>query len=69
MMKYRIEFGNGQVSNTFSKYREARTELLNLRHDPHALSFRITRYIGQGEWTGLGVAGRLGTLTRRGIDP
>lgn len=68
-MQYRINFGNGQVSNTYECYKAVRAELRAQAGDPHAASFRIQQYAGAGEWCGLGPAGRLATDGRNGIKP
>lgn len=47
----RINYGNGQVYEAAS-VAAARRELATLRalNTPHVDSFRIQRYVGDGEW-------------------
>lgn len=67
-MRYRINYGNGQVSKDFLLYSAARAELLSIRDLPWSESFRIQTYLGDGEWGSLGKAGRLQTSTREGLS-
>ena len=66
-MQYRINYGNGQVSETIGNYREAREALAGLRGELYADLARIQRYDGAGEWVNMGKAGRLATDAREGI--
>lgn len=66
-MQYRINYGNGQVSETIGNYRVARQALEGLRGELYADLARIQRYAGDGEWVGLGKAGRLASDAREGI--
>jgi hypothetical protein len=68
-MKYRINYDNGQVSQTFTSYRAAKAELLRDAADPWAATYRIQRYAGEGEWVSIGQAGRLETGNSEGIRP
>lgn len=65
-MEHRINFGNGQVSRTMN-YAEARRELVALRNEMYSTTYRIQRYAGDGEWVGIGAAGRLETSERKGL--
>jgi hypothetical protein len=62
-MEYRISYGNGQVSETFGSYAAARTALMHQvefdrKCGSSSASLRIQLYDGDGEWVGLGKAGR-----------
>ena len=66
-MTYRISYGNGQVTNDYDSYAEARRDLESMRTHDWAEDLRIQRYDGEGEWVYIGKAGRLATLTREGL--
>ncbi len=65
-MRYRINYGNGQVHEIQGAYSTARKELESLRGDAWSSEFRIERYDGT-EWVGLGKSGRLRTAEREGL--
>lgn len=66
-MLYRINFQNGQVTDSMTTYAEARKMLESYRGTQWSESYRIERYEGDGEWALIGKAGRLETANREGI--
>lgn len=65
---YRINYGNGQVSNTIKTYKAAVTELRDeqTRGDQYVLAYRI-QILDCGEWHYMGAKGRLATDDRAGL--
>jgi hypothetical protein len=71
-MTYRINYGNGQVSDLYNSYDAARASLRAVASNDGSDAYRIQRYDAgtaddPGDWVGIGKAGRLATAAREGI--
>lgn len=49
-MKYRVNFSNGQVSETFSRYRDAKAAYFGMAQDIYFAAFWIDWKDEFGEW-------------------